>query len=181
MNGMPRTPSQKSIDVWRSAPTIVMWWTPWLWIFRTRASLDRRPSFQDPYLVLRPSLRLMPMVSPMRSRIAAAIAGVVMVVALAAGPAYASKGAYFGTAVEIAPGENSYDALTSLERIVGRRFHILRLYRSLNDTTFSGAGPEAMHARREPMYLNVSSAIGRRCVSWRAVAAGKYNRYLKSI
>src|SRR5215216_3068090 len=31
---MPSTPSQKSIDVWRSAPTIVMWWTPWLWSFR---------------------------------------------------------------------------------------------------------------------------------------------------
>src|SRR6267378_2941024 len=31
---MPRTPSQKSIDVWRSAPTIVMWWTPWLWSLR---------------------------------------------------------------------------------------------------------------------------------------------------
>src|SRR6266545_2191978 len=32
--GMPSTPSQKSIDVCRSAPTIVMWWTPWLWSFR---------------------------------------------------------------------------------------------------------------------------------------------------
>ena len=30
MNGIPSTPSQKSIDVCRSAPTIVMWWTPWL-------------------------------------------------------------------------------------------------------------------------------------------------------
>ena len=29
-NGIPSTPSQKSIDVCRSAPTIVMWWTPWL-------------------------------------------------------------------------------------------------------------------------------------------------------
>src|SRR3954469_25346699 len=32
-NGMPSTPSQKSIDVRRSAPTMVMWWTPWLWSF----------------------------------------------------------------------------------------------------------------------------------------------------
>src|SRR5918992_5120211 len=31
---MPSTPSQKSIDVCRSAPTIVMWWTPWLWSLR---------------------------------------------------------------------------------------------------------------------------------------------------
>src|SRR5215213_2924693 len=29
-NGIPSRPSQKSIEVWRSAPTIVMWWTPWL-------------------------------------------------------------------------------------------------------------------------------------------------------
>src|SRR4051812_50197737 len=36
---MPSTPSQKSIDVWRSAPTIVMWWTPWLWSFRIRRFL----------------------------------------------------------------------------------------------------------------------------------------------
>src|SRR4051812_34943178 len=33
-NGMPSTPSQKSIEVRRSAPTIVMWWTPWLWSLR---------------------------------------------------------------------------------------------------------------------------------------------------
>src|SRR3954454_20116570 len=34
-NDMPSTRSQKSIDVRRSAPTIVMWWTPWLWSFCT--------------------------------------------------------------------------------------------------------------------------------------------------
>src|SRR3954447_3813980 len=34
--GMPSTPSQKSIDVRRPAPTIVMWWTPWLCSFRNR-------------------------------------------------------------------------------------------------------------------------------------------------
>src|SRR4051794_38220120 len=33
-NGMPSTPSQKSIDVCRPAPTRVMWWTPWLWSLR---------------------------------------------------------------------------------------------------------------------------------------------------
>src|SRR4051794_36749353 len=32
--GMPSRPSQKSIDVWRSAPTIVMWWTPCDWSLR---------------------------------------------------------------------------------------------------------------------------------------------------
>ena len=35
---MPSTPSQKSIDVCRSAPTIVMWCTPWLWSFRIATS-----------------------------------------------------------------------------------------------------------------------------------------------
>src|SRR5215468_6507044 len=33
---MPSTPSQKSIDVCRSAPTIVMWWTPWLCSLRMK-------------------------------------------------------------------------------------------------------------------------------------------------
>src|SRR3954449_1488619 len=40
-NGMPSTPSQKSIDVCRSAPTIVMWWTPWLWSLRIGGGLLR--------------------------------------------------------------------------------------------------------------------------------------------
>src|SRR5438270_1707514 len=32
--GIPSTPSQKSMEVCRSAPTSVMWWTPWLWSLR---------------------------------------------------------------------------------------------------------------------------------------------------
>src|SRR3954471_8848308 len=36
-NGIPSRPSQKSIDVCRSAPTMVMWWTPWLCSLRTLA------------------------------------------------------------------------------------------------------------------------------------------------
>src|SRR5688500_18213265 len=51
MKGIPSTPSQKSIDVCRSAPTIVMWWTPWLWSLRCiesrryqRGSLARMPA-----------------------------------------------------------------------------------------------------------------------------------------
>jgi hypothetical protein len=121
------------------------------------------------------------MVAPMRSRVLVVLAGVIVLAFFVTSPAYASKGAYFGAAVETAPGQNSYDAMTSLEAKVGRHLHILRLYRSLNDTTFSGAGAEAMKRRGLPMYLNVSSAIGNRCVSWRSVAAGRYNRYLKSI
>src|SRR3954468_78754 len=38
-NGIPSTPSQKSIDVRRSAPTRVMWWTPWACSFRTVLTL----------------------------------------------------------------------------------------------------------------------------------------------
>src|SRR5690348_16309997 len=39
---MPSTPSQKSIDVCRSAPVMVMWCTPWLWSFRiTSVSHER--------------------------------------------------------------------------------------------------------------------------------------------
>src|SRR5215470_8417644 len=40
---MPRTPSQKSIDVCRSAPTIVMWCTPCVWSFRME-SRPREPT-----------------------------------------------------------------------------------------------------------------------------------------
>src|SRR3954451_17417057 len=56
-NGIPSTPSQKSIDVRRSAPTIVMWWTPWLCSLRMKllaldqfrfvlAALQRPPRHQ---------------------------------------------------------------------------------------------------------------------------------------
>ena len=38
-----------------------------------------------------------------------------------------------------------------------------------------------MKSRGQPMYLNVTSEIGSRCVSWHSVAAGTYNRYLHSI
>src|SRR3954453_23659300 len=44
MNGIPSAPSQKSIDVWRSAPTIVMWWTPWLCSLRNAVSLGLNES-----------------------------------------------------------------------------------------------------------------------------------------
>ena len=39
-NGMPSTPSQKSIDVCRSAPTIVMWWTPCVCSLRTMRTIS---------------------------------------------------------------------------------------------------------------------------------------------
>src|SRR4051812_45803414 len=52
-NGMPSRPSQKSIDVCRSAPTSVMWCTPWLWIFRMRRAYEAAPP-----LVARLLLRL---------------------------------------------------------------------------------------------------------------------------
>src|SRR3954467_13849964 len=139
-NGIPSTPSQKSIDVRRSAPTIVMWWTPWLWILRMRASLDPRLSCQDPYVFLSVALRLLPMVAPMRCRIVAFVAGLLVFAMLGTGPVLASKGAYFGTAVEPAPGQSTEQALASLERPVGRHFHMFRLYRALNNTTLRG-GP----------------------------------------
>src|SRR3954452_2094162 len=45
-NGIPSTPSQKSIDVRRSAPTIVMWCTPWLWSLRMAGTLGGRGGLQ---------------------------------------------------------------------------------------------------------------------------------------
>src|SRR3712207_7853070 len=52
-NGMPSMPSQKSIDVCRSAPTIVMWWTPWLCSLRMRS--DPCLVLDEPRLVLAPA------------------------------------------------------------------------------------------------------------------------------
>jgi hypothetical protein len=121
------------------------------------------------------------MVAPMRCRLAGVVAGVVVLAMLGTGPAYASKGAYFGTAVEPAPGQTSAEALNALEATVGRHFHMYRLYRALNNTTLRGGPAQVMKSRGQPMYLNVTSEMGSRCVSWRSVAAGSYNRYLHSI
>jgi hypothetical protein len=121
------------------------------------------------------------MVAPMRCRIVAFVAGLLVFAMLGTGPVLASKGAYFGTAVEPAPGQSTEQALASLERTVGRHFHMFRLYRALNNTTLRGGPAKLMKSRGQPMYLNVTSEIGNRCVSWRSVAAGTYNRYLHSI
>src|SRR3954454_23381306 len=53
-NGIPSRPSQKSIDVWRSAPTMVMWCTPWLWSLRMETSWS---AFDELGLVLAPLQR----------------------------------------------------------------------------------------------------------------------------
>jgi hypothetical protein len=117
----------------------------------------------------------------MRCRIAAVVAGVVVLTMLGAAPGYASKGAYFGAAVEPGPGQRSDDALVELERTVGRHFHMYRLYRALNNTTLRGGAAQLMKSRGQPLYLNITSEMGRRCVAWRSVAAGHYNRQLHSI
>jgi len=117
----------------------------------------------------------------MRSRLAGVIAGVVVLAVLGTVPAYASKGAYFGTAVNQTGGETSGQALLSLERDVGRHFHMYRLYRPLNDTTLRGGAAQLMKSRGQPIYLNVTSEIGTRCVAWHSVAAGAYNSHLHSI
>jgi hypothetical protein len=117
----------------------------------------------------------------MRCRLAGVIAGAVVLAMLVAGPAYATKGAYFGTAVEPDPGQTSAQALSALEARVGRHFHMYRLYRALNNTTLRGGPATMMKSRGQPMYLNVTSEMGNRCVSWHSVAAGNYNRYLHAI
>ena len=47
-NGMPSTPSQKSIDVCRFAPTSVMWWTPWVWSLRIARDPSPLRTLDDP-------------------------------------------------------------------------------------------------------------------------------------
>ena len=48
-------------------------------------------------------------------------------------PAQAGKGAYWGTYVSPPSGQAPLDALTSFESKVGRRFHIYRFYRPIDN------------------------------------------------
>jgi hypothetical protein len=121
------------------------------------------------------------MVASMRSRLAGVVVGVVVLALLGTVPAFASKGAYFGTAVTPDGSERSDQALLSLERDVGRHFHLYRLYRALNNTTLRGGAAQLMKSRGQPIYLNVTSEMGTRCVAWHSVAAGAYNSQLHSI
>jgi hypothetical protein len=110
------------------------------------------------------------------------IAGATMLcVALNPMPAFAGKGAYWGTYVSPPSGQAPLDALTSFEAKVGRRFHIYRFYRPIDNGDLGNDIADMMRRRGEPVYLNVSSQFHGRCVPWRSVAAGRYNRYLHII
>jgi hypothetical protein len=108
-------------------------------------------------------------------------AAATVAVACFALPAYAGSGAYWGTYVEPQSGPSPLDALTSFESKVGRRFHVYRFYRPLDNGDLGSDVADAMRQRGEPVYLNVSSQFHGRCVPWRSVAAGRYNHYLHII
>src|SRR6266487_2222056 len=112
-----------------------------------------------------------------------AVAGcaVTALVLAAASPALASKGAYWGTAVQPLRGQTNLQALTSLESEIGRKFHVYRFYRPLNGVNLKSDVAAVMKQRGQPVYLNVTSEIGSRCVAWRSVAAGAYNADLHRI
>jgi hypothetical protein len=96
-------------------------------------------------------------------------------------PAYAGKGAYWGTYVSPPSDQSPLDALTSFEAKVGRRFHIYRFYRPIDNGDLGNDIADMMQRRGFPVYLNVSSQFHGRCVPWRSVAAGRYNHYLHII
>ena len=114
-------------------------------------------------------------------RVAAFGAALLVVAAAAASPAYAGRGAYWGTSVEPEPGQSNLQAIRSLESEIGRKFHIVRLYRPMDNADLDNDLADLMRARGNPVYLNVSSEIGKTCVPWKAVANGRYNRVLHRV
>jgi hypothetical protein len=116
-----------------------------------------------------------------RSKVWAAFAAILVMMAIAAAPAQAKKGAYWGTYIRAQHGETQLHAMHALEDQIGRRFHAFRLYHALNNTNLKADVPAEMRARGVPIYLNVSSELGRTCVPWRAVARKHYNGWLHLI
>lgn len=112
----------------------------------------------------------------MRIRPAPTVAATVLVFALLAVPAYAAKGAYWGTYVEPTPGQSPLGALTSFESKIDRRFHVYRFYRPIDNGDMGSSVADAMRRRGQPVYLNITSQFRGRCVAWRRVTAGRYDR-----
>ena len=117
----------------------------------------------------------------MRIRPAPTVAATVLLFALIAVPAYAGKGAYWGTYVSPPSGESPLGALTSFESVVGRRFHAYRFYRPIDNGDLGSSVADAMKQRGQPVYLNITSQRHGRCVPWRSVAAGRYDRSFRVI
>jgi len=111
-----------------------------------------------------------------RIRPAPTVFATVLLFALLTVPAYASKGAYWGTYVSPPSGESPLGALTSFESKVGRRFHAYRFYRPIDNGDLGSSIADAMQRRGQPVYLNITSQFRGRCVAWRRVAAGRYDR-----
>jgi len=116
-----------------------------------------------------------------RVRLLVVVLAVIAVSGASAAAAQADKGAYWGTYVRARDGQTKLQSLASLEAQLGRRFHAFRLYHALDNTNLRSDIPAAMKARGAALYLNVSSELGRHCVPWRDVAAGRYNGYLHQI
>jgi hypothetical protein len=117
-----------------------------------------------------------------RSAFATAALAAVLATAVLAAPAQAGpRGAYWGTFIRARGGETQLQAMKALEAKIGRKFHAFRLYRALDNTNLRAPLIRVMKKRRIPLYLNISSELGRSCVPWSAVAAGRYNRDLRSI
>jgi hypothetical protein len=116
-----------------------------------------------------------------RFRPAPTVVATVLLFALLVVPAQASKGAYWGTYVEPPSGESPLGALTSFESTVGRRFHAYRFYRPIDNGDLGSSVADAMRSRGQPIYLNITSQMRGRCVPWRNVTAGRYDRRFHTI
>jgi len=82
-------------------------------------------------------------------------------------PANAATGAYWGTYIEPPSGQSPLGALTSFESVVGRRFHMYRFYRPIDNGDLGNDVASTMKRRGDPVYLNINSQFHGRCVSIR--------------
>jgi hypothetical protein len=116
-----------------------------------------------------------------RIRPAPTVAATVLFFALLAAPAHAGQGAYWGTYVSPRSGTSPLGALTSFESLVGRRFHAYRFYRPIDNGDLGSSVAAAMRRRGQPIYLNITAQVRGRCVAWRSVTAGRYDRRFRVI
>jgi hypothetical protein len=116
-----------------------------------------------------------------RIRPAPTVFATVLLFALLAVPANAGKGAYWGTYVSPPSGESPLGALTSFESTVGRRFHAYRFYRPIDNGDLGSSIAATMQRRGQPVYLNITAQFRGRCIPWRNVTAGRYDRQFHAI
>jgi hypothetical protein len=89
--------------------------------------------------------------------------------------------AYWGTFVEPRDGLSRMATLWQFEQSSGVSFDALRAYHGLDDATLDGGLAALAKSRHGMFYLGVSAELGKDCVPWADVAAGRYDGQLRAL